>query len=186
MKEILMPVLHDILGMTPYLFEASIIGLAALIFLPIYYKRSKNLKVTFKFCFWLYLLLTYLGVVWRIVFLSREMGGADRIDLLPFESWKYCSGNMIIIYVLENILLFVPIGFLLPCTFPFCRRISRTVLLGFCLSVMIEVVQFVTKTGFLQTDDVINNTIGAVTGYLIYSLIKNILSRIVHNKSGSH
>ena len=32
MKEILMPVLHDILGMTPYLFEASIIGLAALIF----------------------------------------------------------------------------------------------------------------------------------------------------------
>lgn len=80
MKEILMPVLHDILGMTPYLFEASIIGLAALIFLPIYYKRSKNLKVTFKFCFWLYLLLTYLGVVWRIVFLSREMGGINKVS----------------------------------------------------------------------------------------------------------
>ena len=65
-----------------------------------------------------------------------------------------------------NILLFVPLGFLLPTLWPRFRRPGRTVLAGLILSVIIEAAQLFT---FRLTDinALIPNTMGAALGYCV-------------------
>lgn len=41
-------------------------------------------------------------------------------------------------------------------------------LIGFAASFCIEAVQFITRLGFADIDDLMNNTIGAGIGYLLY------------------
>lgn len=65
--------------------------------------------------------------------------------------------------ILLNILLFVPLGFLIGGW--------KGVLIGFCLSGGIEVTQFVCHLGYCELDDVLNNTIGTGVGTAINALI---------------
>ncbi len=109
------------------------------------------------------LLAGYAVVLVMITFLSREPGARDGMDLVPFAT----VGNSVQgdAYVAENVLLFIPFGMLLPAAFQRMRRFWPCVGLGFLVSMMIETSQFLTKRGFVQTDDVITNTLGAMIGY---------------------
>ncbi len=66
-----------------------------------------------------------------------------------------------------NVLLFVPFGFLCGCSY---RRGSflRVLAAGGSLSIIIEALQYVTKSGFAEFDDVMHNTLGCFIGYLLY------------------
>ncbi len=68
-----------------------------------------------------------------------------------------------------NIILFIPLGFLLPYAFP-KLRFWKTVCLALLLSVFIETVQYVAQIGCCDIDDVINNTLGACIGYICFWL----------------
>ena len=59
-----------------------------------------------------------------------------------------------------NILLFVPLGFLLGS--------YKGILIGFLLSTAIELVQLIFRLGFCEIDDVLNNTIGTAVGALLF------------------
>ena len=65
-----------------------------------------------------------------------------------------------------NILLFVPLGFLLPTLWPRFRRLGRTILAGLILSAVIEAAQLFT---FRLTDinDLITGAMGTALGYWI-------------------
>ena len=65
-----------------------------------------------------------------------------------------------------NILLFVPLGFLLPTLWPRFRRPGRTALAGLILSVIIEAAQLFT---FRLTDinDLITGAMGTALGYCV-------------------
>lgn len=67
-----------------------------------------------------------------------------------------------------NILLFVPLGYLVPSVFSFLRRWWRVLLTGLGFSLMIEIVQFLTHLGWFDASDLFHNTLGAVIGYGIY------------------
>lgn len=69
-----------------------------------------------------------------------------------------------------NILLFLPAGLLLPMMWPYFRKVQRTALFGFCLSLWIELGQLLT---FRTTDidDLTANTAGAVLGFALWRLI---------------
>ena len=69
-------------------------------------------------------------------------------------------------YVIENILLFIPFGFLVPKMWKCLRRIPVCVFAGFCLSLTIEITQLLTQRGHFQVDDILMNTIGAGVGAL--------------------
>ena len=43
---------------------------------------------------------------------------------------------------------------------------------GFGFALFIEVVQLITGRGVFETDDIINNTIGAMIGYGLFSVVK--------------
>ena len=70
-----------------------------------------------------------------------------------------------------NILLFVPLGYLVPMVSPFFRHGGRLLLMGFICSLMIEIIQVTTHLGWFDTSDLLHNTIGAWVGWIIYKYI---------------
>ena len=105
----------------------------------------------------------------------------DHINLIPLNySFKcfvlarqyqgligFCLRN-----TLGNIMLFVPLGMLLPLLSRRFQSLKRVLLLGLCASLMIETIQFVLRfvgsPRAVDIDDVILNTLGACVGFVIY------------------
>ena len=71
--------------------------------------------------------------------------------------------------IILNILLFLPFGYLIPSLFP-RPRCWQVILLGLAFSLTIELLQLITKLGYADVDDLINNTLGAAIGWLCYKL----------------
>ena len=75
--------------------------------------------------------------------------------------------------LLLNIILFIPLGFLLPYIWPKLNG-RKTVLMAFVISVTIETTQYIAHWGCLEVDDIINNTLGACIGYGCFKLYKRL------------
>ena len=83
--------------------------------------------------------------------------------------WKYQYGNYIS-ETLENIILFIPFGFMLH--FATKKRPSKIILYSLLLSLCIEVIQpLINEFRIGDITDIINNTLGAAIGCLIAYLI---------------
>lgn len=80
-----------------------------------------------------------------------------------------------IVNTLLNILLFVPLGCLLPAIWHEYRSVRKTALFGFALSLVIETLQMFTFR-LTDIDDLIFNTLGTVAGYYIYILFLRIIN----------
>ena len=57
------------------------------------------------------------------------------------------------------------------------RKIYKAVPIGFAITLIIETIQYVTKTGIFEIDDIFNNTIGVLLGYCIFMLLYNIKNK---------
>ena len=73
--------------------------------------------------------------------------------------------------LLLNIILFIPLGFLLPYIWPKLNG-WKTILLAFILSTTLEITQYLAHWGCLEVDDILNNTIGACIGYSCFKIYK--------------
>ena len=136
-----------------------------------------------------FLLGVYLTVMFVTVFLSREPGSRQGIDMTLFGTWGETPHAHA--FVIENVLLFVPFGILYPFAVTSAGRAyvdiddsgrggfarKFTVPLGFIISVGIETVQLITERGYCQLDDVVMNTLGSLVGYVIFLIIDRILMR---------
>lgn len=109
----------------------------------------------------------YLGILLVITFFSRESGStAGAADLELFSTWGINTRNNA--YVVENVLLFIPYGFLLSWVFEWARGFWKCLWFGAVTSVAVECLQLVTGRGFFQIDDILTNILGSVIGYLIF------------------
>ena len=114
------------------------------------------------------LLAEWVLLVVCAVVIVRGTDAERGYNLIPFWSyWDYGEHSYFMEMFGENILnvlLFVPIGFLAGCGLE--RMTYKKVLfLGGGLSVVIELLQFIFKKGFCETDDVIHNVLGCIIGY---------------------
>lgn len=75
-----------------------------------------------------------------------------------------------------NILMFVPIGFLLM---KLTKKLWLALGISFLITLSIEVLQLITKRGFFELADILLNFFGAVGGLLIYRVKNNVLYRIL-------
>lgn len=114
--------------------------------------------------------IMYLVVLLFITFLSREDSSRKTLDLELFSSWGINNRNNA--FVVENILLFVPYGFLSAWVIKEVRNVIACTMLGAATSLLIEWMQLLTGRGIFQIDDVITNTIGTTIGYLICRIFK--------------
>lgn len=120
---------------------------------------------------------TLLGVL-LITLTARPFGSDGRTDLIPFHPlWNALTGEIDATRVVAtfgaNILLFVPIGILLPLRWPRLDRLGIVTLITACFSAAIEVTQFFMNTGRVaQLDDVIFNTLGGLIGWAIVRAVR--------------
>ena len=142
-------------------------------------KEKNSLKSFFKILF-----LIYLAIVLYITLFNREPG-EKRIDMVPFRSYYLLIEENNLFYftqILYNILLTVPFGFLLPFIYKKMRSVFVVGLMGFLFSLSIETVQYITRRGLFEFDDLFNNTVGTVAGYIIFYIIQSILITFIDRK----
>ena len=72
-----------------------------------------------------------------------------------------------LIGIMQNIILFIPFGFLL-CGATDQPRTSRILLLGFLLSLSIELCQLFFRLGWFEVDDILHNVLGTYLGICLY------------------
>lgn len=91
------------------------------------------------------------------------------VNLIPFVD----AANNVPAYLVNsglNILLFIPLGFILPLLWGSFRSRRRICLTGFLLSLAIELSQLL-NFRITDVDDLIMNTLGALLGYELLMLI---------------
>lgn len=143
-------------------------------FLPEIGRFSEKHK---KFRYLPEMILIAYGVVYvYLTFLSRneiDVPYATGIELRPLSALRRAiRGHSVIPArgILLNILLYIPMGYLIPFVFRGMRKRSSADVILICLliSILTEILQLVLKVGWLDADDIINNTIGAAIGILIW------------------
>ncbi len=119
--------------------------------------------------------ILYLLAVVYITILSRNTGGDHRTSLLRMDVLLQAIQTRSMVpmrHILQNVALFIPIGFLLP--FVDKNRLNELlypVLFGLALSVMIESVQLYLNLGQADLTDILANVLGAALGYLLFRLV---------------
>lgn len=116
--------------------------------------------------------LMWVIAILYVTLLSRNSGDGA-VYLLPFHQLLSVlrGGNPEILRsAWMNVLLFVPLGILLPELFPrgwpLSRKLLVTGLASLVFSTGIELMQWCWTLGTAETDDVLSNTLGAVIGVL--------------------
>ena len=101
--------------------------------------------------------------------LSRKADAAYRIiwdpfwgekDILAGYTWRWLG-------IFANVLLLSPMGVLLPIISNWFRM-WNIILVGFLVSLMIELLQLSLKRGFFEFNDILHNVIGVFLAYLFY------------------
>lgn len=69
-----------------------------------------------------------------------------------------------------NIVVFLPVGLLLGMAIKGIKW-WQAILIGCCLSFIIEALQLIFKRGFAEVDDVIHNSLGCLIGFGLYKLV---------------
>ena len=133
-------------------------------------KKKKKEKIHLL---WTYIMMIYLwfvfsvagiGSIWDIIDnggIINTINGAN-INLIPFQSEGVFTYGM-------NIIMFMPLGFLIPFIWRNYRKLLKIVLVAGGLSVFIEFAQIPTNR-ITDIDDLIMNTLGAAFGYLIWKI----------------
>ena len=155
--------------------------------------------------FWLKaLFIIYCLLLITILFLNNEyrMGGFQNINtfskehfetsnLIPFATIiEYFIGvisndintSIVIINFATNLLLFAPMGFFIPVLFQSkIKNIKQFVIMIIILTLIVEILQFITYRGSTDIDDIILNTIGAVIMYMIMrtKFAKKLLKKVI-------
>lgn len=139
----------------------------------------KNRKEQDKAARWLpVVLIAAYAVIYFFLVFCREPYPEPRAELTPFWSYRAAAGEGFSFSVpslsreiLQNVLLFIPLGMLLTWLFP-QHPILYPVLICLLLSVLTETVQYCTRTGLAEFDDVFNNMLGCMAGTLTISCME--------------
>ena len=137
--------LADISDVTAFLPKAVLIGILVGIVLRLCHVRGRQWTGSVLF-------VIYAVVLLQTVFFCREPGSRWGTDMRLFGTWGTTMQDHA--WLLENVLLFIPLGLLLPLLLP-KRWHPITVPAGLFGSICIEFVQLRTGRGFCQLDDIV-------------------------------
>lgn len=131
--------------------------------------------------------MVYIAVVAALTIVPTHLSrirsvDPDHINIIPFGYSFRCYRIALYQYPQQmvsclrntfgNIVLFVPLGMLLPLLMIRFRSLKRVLLVALCTSLTIETIQFflrfVGNPRAVDIDDVLLNTLGACIGFVIY------------------
>lgn len=173
----------DIITIFLQLFQwgvpALIAGILLLVLFAVSYRIYKNIfhgEKTFskKQIISAFLLCCWAVLVIGLTALSRgaNFNGSSNIDFLSgyISAWNHWSISELQL-ILFNMLMFVPLGFLLPILWKKAEKLWITLAVSFLLTASLETFQFLTGTGIFELDDLFHNMIGSLFGYFLVMAI---------------
>lgn len=124
--------------------------------------------------FVVYMLLLTGVILFKLPFYSEKLSDGIRvINLIPFQGSFDKNGVIILREIIDNILLFIPLGIyicMLKSKWPFMKKTLPAI----GLSLTFEVIQFIFAIGRSDITDVLGNMLGGVIGIGIYVLLSKI------------
>lgn len=161
-----------------YLYALACFVLPGTLWIILNRKKLKENEDRFRHVFWSYIFIFYcftaiysaagIGTVWDLMTYGKL---DDTVNLIPFSS------EGILTYAL-NVIMFMPLGFLLPFIWKNFRKVWKVVLIGFLMSLTIEVCQLFNFRA-TDIDDLIMNTLGTLLGFGCWALF-----RLIFRKAG--
>lgn len=138
--------------------------------------KLKGKKYIFPHMLWTYIFMFYcylavqdaagIGTLWDL--LQYGTAGGE-INLIPFSS------DGLTTYIL-NVIMFMPLGFLLPLIWPHFREWKKVAVTGAAFSLCIEACQlFCLRT--TDVDDLLMNTAGTLAGYFAWRIFCVLLEK---------
>ncbi len=119
----------------------------------------------------------YLAGLCYFLFFAENYGRTGqeiyRYNLVPLKEierfWKYRRelGIHSFYNLVGNVLIFIPAGFFIPILWKNKRGFLFTVCIAFEMSLLVELIQLITRVGSFDVDDLLLNTLGAIVGYLL-------------------
>ena len=126
----------------------------------------------------LFLLSCWLLLVLGLTTLSRgaNFTGSFNIDFFSsyinaWNKWSISELQLIIF----NMLMFAPLGFLLPLFWKRAEKFKVTFFVSIGLTICIEIVQLLMGTGIFELDDLFHNCIGSLFGYFCIMTMRSII-----------
>ncbi len=120
---------------------------------------------------WRGMLVLYFAFLFCAAFWDRGQFDSTWYSISLFASYREAviSGDPIQwLNIVLNILLFVPLGLLFASRSCPWREWRQAIPAGFAVSVLVELLQYLTKTGIADIDDVLNNGTGFLVGYFFW------------------
>ncbi len=154
-------------------------------------ERDKKFKTTKVFV--LFVSAFYITLLIHVLFLGyyRQFGAVNtsKISIAEYAKWQInyipfkTIGNYMNLYInnsinrsiiveniFGNLLLFAPLGILLPCIFRRVRKFRNFFVIIICIIVGSEIMQMYTRWGSCDIDDIILNLVGAIVFYGLWGL----------------
>lgn len=161
----------------------TIFILVFVIYMMIFLSVSLNEKLTMT------LLFLYMYIVFSMTVLMRIDNEEDNvIRMIPFFTYINYKrfGSTITFWLgLLNIIMFIPIGYLLDKVTSHKHShmlLTLKVLFIAFFSMIIEVLQYLFKAGVCEFDDVLMNIIGGIIGIIINTIISRISNKSLYIK----
>lgn len=134
-----------------------------------------------------FLLIEYIFLLYGSTVFFRDTMRELKYNFTPFWSYvEIANGDKtgLLTENVMNVIMFVPVGFLLGCAFRFIKW-WQVLIIGIGLSVLIEVLQYLSCRGFSEFDDIMHNTLGCMIGYMMiqFFCVKRVLDE--RNRKGS-
>lgn len=120
----------------------------------------------------LFLFTVYTYCILQLTILSREAADYGGIDWRFLARWNENTAQKA--FLIANIIMFVPLGILLPMMGRWTRHILIALPTAIACSIAIEAVQLKYRLGYCQLDDVAANSVGFLIGFLIYLAIADV------------
>ena len=127
--------------------------------------------------FMLYLLFNRAGGIegmdyWKQIRMNLNLEPFHTIRLFLRVLGRKDYLSAAVINLAGNVIMFIPLGFLLPRVFPTLGQFWQTILVTALIITVVELTQLFTLLGSCDIDDLILNLIGAAIGYGISKLTK--------------
>lgn len=142
-------------------------------------RRNKEKLVIIRFFVYIlfvyYLFVLFKNSIFARFFTKNFMQG---FQYVPFSSSFFSKDALFtrefFSGLLEPVLIFIPMGLILPLASDKTKKFWFVMLIGLFFSIGIEMLQYFTKTGITSVDDLILNLIGVALGYFSYVVLKEV------------
>lgn len=142
----------------------------------------------------LLLFIIYICILVYFVFFSDRYGRGTRFTEYRYNFQPFAEINRYVTYndcftteniltnLVGNVLVFMPVGFLVPIIKKKRVYFFRILRVSFGISLFIEVVQLIFRIGVFDVDDLIMNTLGGILGYVAFKTTQGCYRRWLRYK----